>query len=118
VRQGDAVTTPDRVHRVRAAAGITRLALQQIEDELAADVTPAELVGILREFHHEADPQDGVLGSLAQLLTVAAQRAEHLGGDGEASCPLHEAAAYVCDSVGQRIYYATRALDAQGEDAP
>jgi hypothetical protein len=41
-----AMTTPrTRLDRVRASAGIVRLALQQIEDELAdTDVTGQELV--------------------------------------------------------------------------
>lgn len=39
-----------RIERVRAAAGIASLALQQIEDDLSADdVDQEELAAILRE---------------------------------------------------------------------
>ncbi|MFB7294009.1 hypothetical protein [Actinacidiphila glaucinigra] len=108
---------PARVYRVRAAVGIVRLALQQIENELNHDVTGPELAGVLRELHREDEPHDGVLGALAQLLTTAAHRAEHLDteSDGEASCPLHEAADHLRDSTGQHIHHATRALHPDGE---
>nr|WTB12128.1 hypothetical protein OG546_50120 [Streptomyces antimycoticus] len=110
-----------RVDRARASAGIAMLALQQIEDELARDdVTAQELAEIVRELHREADPQEGLFGALAQLLTVAARTAERLepDRDGDASCALHEAAALITDNAGLRAYYATRALDPQGERAP
>jgi hypothetical protein len=111
--------TRTRLDRVRAAAGIAKLALQQIEDELTAEIDAQELAEILREFHHEDHRQDGVLGSLAQLLTVAAQAAGRIepDRDGEMSCPLHEAAALITDNAGLQTYYATRALDPQGESA-
>ncbi|MEV8057185.1 hypothetical protein AB0P37_11800 [Streptomyces antimycoticus] len=108
-----------RLKRVRASAGIVKLALQQIEDELAGDIDAQELAEILRELHREADPQEGLFGALAQLLTVAARTAERIepDHDGDASCPLHEAAALVTEDAGLRAYYATRALDPQGERA-
>ncbi|MGW2353678.1 hypothetical protein [Actinacidiphila glaucinigra] len=108
---------PAQVYRVRAAVGIVRLALQQIEDELDHDITGPELAGVLRELYREDEPYDGVLGSLAQLLTTAAHRAEHLDteGDGEASCPLHEAADQIRDCTGQSIHHATHALHPDGE---
>ncbi|MFF7954111.1 hypothetical protein [Streptomyces griseorubiginosus] len=111
--------TRTRLDRVRAAAGIAKLALQQIEDELTGEIDAQELAEILREFHHEDHRQDGVLGSLAQLLTVAAQAAGRIepDRDGEMSCPLHEAAALITDNAGLQTYYATRALDPQGESA-
>ncbi|MFE9445662.1 hypothetical protein ACFYO2_43575 [Streptomyces sp. NPDC006602] len=66
------MTTPrTRVDRVRASAGIARLALQQIEDELADDVTDQELAQLLRELHREDAPQEGVLAGIAQLLTCS-----------------------------------------------
>ncbi|WP_331734508.1 MULTISPECIES: hypothetical protein [unclassified Streptomyces] len=68
--------TRTRLDRVRASAGIAKLALQQFEDDLTADIDAQELAEILRELHHEDHRQDGVFGSLAQLLTVAAQAAE------------------------------------------
>ncbi|PJM98590.1 hypothetical protein CG740_34670 [Streptomyces sp. CB01201] len=112
--------TRTRLDRVQAAAGIAKLALQQIEDELTADEIGAqELAQILRELHHEDHRQDGVFGSLAQLLTVAAQAAGRIepDRDGETSCPLYEAAALITDNAGLQIHYATRALDPQGESA-
>ncbi|WP_413804224.1 hypothetical protein [Streptomyces sp. OE57] len=109
-----------RLNRVRASAGIVKLALQQIEDELAGDIDAQELAEILRELHREADPQDCLFGTLAQLLTAAARTAERIepDRDGDASCPLHEVAALITDNAGLRAYYATRALDPQGERAP
>lgn len=108
-----------RLDRVRAPAGIAKLALQQIEDELTGDIGAQELAEILRELHHEDHRQDGVFGSLAQLLTVAGQAAERIepDRDGEMSSPLHEAAALITENAGLQTYYATRALDPQGETA-
>ncbi|CAL9334124.1 hypothetical protein SUDANB106_00135 [Streptomyces sp. enrichment culture] len=67
------MTASGRIDRVRAAAAIARLALQQIQDDLTGDISPREPAEIVRGLHHEADPHDGVLGALAQLLTRAAQ---------------------------------------------
>ncbi|MGW4142649.1 hypothetical protein ACWELV_38870 [Streptomyces mirabilis] len=69
--------------------------------------------------HHEDRRQDGVFGSLAQLLTVAAQAVARIEPDhgGEMSCPLHEAAALITENAGLQTYCATRALDPQGEPA-
>ncbi|CAG6393601.1 hypothetical protein NMG29_34240 [Streptomyces cocklensis] len=105
-----------RLERVRASAGIASLALQQIEDGLGADdVDGPELAAILRELIEDTDPPGGFIAALAQLLTVAAQRAEQLepNRDGDASCPLHEAAALLTDNAGQRLIWAARALDPQ-----
>ncbi|WSQ14867.1 hypothetical protein OG604_48105 [Streptomyces sp. NBC_01231] len=55
-----------RLNRVRASAGIAKLALQQIEDELTSDIDAQELAEVLRELHHEDHRQAGVFGSLAQ----------------------------------------------------
>lgn len=103
-----------RLERVRSSVGIAALALQQIQDDLTADdIDGPELAAILRELCDEADPPGGLLGMLAQLLTVAAQRAEQIepDRDGDASCPLHEAAALITDDAGQRLNCAARALD-------
>ncbi|MFI8308480.1 hypothetical protein ACIF80_34800 [Streptomyces sp. NPDC085927] len=105
-----------RIERVRAAAGIASLALQQIEDDLSAnDVDQAELVAILYELIEDTDPPGGLLAAVAQLLT-AARRAEQIepDRDGDASCPLHEAAALITDDAGQRLIWSARALHAQG----
>ncbi|MEV0888879.1 hypothetical protein AB0J03_34395 [Streptomyces microflavus] len=111
--------TRTRLDRVRAAAGIAKLALQQIEDDLTGEIGAQELAQILRELHHEDHRQDGVFGSLAQLLTAAGQTAGRIepDRDGEMSCPLHEAAAFITENAGLQTYYATRALDPQGEAA-
>ncbi|MDQ1051929.1 hypothetical protein QFZ76_010254 [Streptomyces sp. V4I2] len=73
----------------------------------------------LRELHREDDPHDGVLAGLVQLLTVSARTAERLDtdGDGDASGPLHDAAALLTDQVPVRLYWATRVLDPEGEPA-
>ncbi|MFI5726914.1 hypothetical protein [Streptomyces cyaneofuscatus] len=108
-----------RIDRVRASAGIAKLALQQIEDDLTGEIGGQELAQILRELHHEDHRQDGVFGFLAQLLTVAGQAAGRIepDRDDEMSCPLHEAAALITENAGLQTYYATRALDPQGEAA-
>lgn len=107
-----------RLERVRASVGIAQLALQQIEDDLTADdVDPAELAAILRELIEDTDPSGGFIATVAQLLTAAARRAEQIepDRDGDASCPLHEAAALITDNAGQRLIWAARSLDPQGE---
>jgi hypothetical protein len=103
---------------VRAAVGIASLALQQIEDDLGADdVDAPELAAILRELIEDTDPPGGFITAVAQLLTVAAQRAEQVepDRDGDASCPLHEAAALLTDNAGQLLIWAVRALEPQGD---
>ncbi|WP_460074077.1 hypothetical protein [Streptomyces sp. YKOK-I1] len=110
--------TRTRLERVRASVGIAQLALQQIEDDLtAADVTAAELAESLREFHSETDPQDGVLGKLAQLFTRCAQTADRLNedDDGDTSAPLNDATELLTEGVALHLHWATRALDPQGE---
>ncbi|WP_181391890.1 MULTISPECIES: hypothetical protein [Streptomyces] len=102
-----------RLERVRAAVGITALALQQIEDDLGADdVDQEELAAILRELIEDTDPPGGFIPAVAQLVTTAARRAEQIepDRDGGASCPLHEAAALLTDDAGQRLIWAARAL--------
>jgi hypothetical protein len=111
--------TRTRLERVRASVGIASLALQQIEDDLAADdVDASELAAILRELIEDTDPPGGFIAAFAQLLAVAAQRAEQVepDRDGDASCPLHEAA-LLTDNAGQRLIWAARALDLQGDSA-
>ncbi|MBZ6204703.1 hypothetical protein KVH17_34095 [Streptomyces olivaceus] len=106
-----------RIERVRAAAGIAALALQQIEDDLSADdVDQEELAAILRELIEDTDPPGGFIAAVAQLLTAAARRAEQIepDRDGDASCPLDEAAALLTDDAGQRLIWAARALHPQG----
>ncbi|WP_030592862.1 hypothetical protein [Streptomyces anulatus] len=113
------MTGRTRIDRVRASAGIAKLALQQIEDDLTGEIGAQELAQVLRELHHEDHRQDGVFGFLAQLLTAAGQAAGRIepDRDGEMSCPLHEAAALITENAGLQTYYATRALDPQGESA-
>ncbi|MGW7410047.1 hypothetical protein ACWGI9_41270 [Streptomyces sp. NPDC054833] len=109
-----------RLERVRASVGIASLALQQIQDDLGADdVDAAELAAILRELSEDTDPPGGFIAALAQLLTVAAQRAEQIepDRDGDASCPLHEAAALITDNTGMRLIWAANSLDSQGVSA-
>ncbi|MGW5353415.1 hypothetical protein ACWERV_23250 [Streptomyces sp. NPDC004031] len=105
-----------RLDRVRASVGIASLALQQLEDDLAADdVDAPELAAILHEIVEDTDPPGGFIAVLAQLLNVAAQRAEQVEFDraGDASCPLHEAATLIIDTAGQHLLGAARALDPQ-----
>lgn len=97
--------TRARLDRVRASVGIAQLALQQIEDDLGADdVDARELAAILRELQEDIDVPGGLFPALAQLLTVAARRAGQIepDRDGDASCPLHEAAALLTDNAPGR----------------
>ncbi|MFC4506140.1 MULTISPECIES: hypothetical protein [Streptomyces] len=106
-----------RLERVRASVGIAQLALQQVEDDLTAgDVDQEEFAAILRELIEDTDPPGGFIATVAQLVTVAARRAEQIepDRDGDASCPLHEAAALITDNAGQLLIWAARALDPQG----
>ncbi|WP_410540523.1 hypothetical protein [Streptomyces sp. KL2] len=113
------MTASGRIDRVRAAAAIARLALQQIQDDLTGDISPREPAEIMRELHHEADPHDGVLGALAQLLTRAAQTVTLTPIDTDAreaaAGAVEEAAAFITDSAGMRLHLATRTLHPQGE---
>ncbi|MFI2764248.1 hypothetical protein ACH5A3_36255 [Streptomyces echinatus] len=109
-----------RIERVRAAFGIASLALQQIEDNLSADdIDQEELAAILRELIEDTDPPGGFIPAVAQMVSVAARRAEQIepDRDGDASCPLHEASALTTDDAGQRLIWAARALDPQGVSA-
>ncbi|MFJ3505034.1 hypothetical protein [Streptomyces sp. NPDC090135] len=111
--------TRTRLNRVRAAAGIAQLALQQIEDDLSADgIDASELAAILRELQEDIDVPGGLLPALAQLVTAAARRAEQLEfhRDGVASRSLYEAAALITDNAGQRMTRAARAHEPQGDD--
>ncbi|MFC4470619.1 hypothetical protein ACFPH6_40030 [Streptomyces xiangluensis] len=114
------MTTRTRIDRVRASVGIAQLALQQIEDDLTADdIDAAELAAMLRELIEDTDPPGGFMASVAQLFPVAAQRAEQIepDRDGDASCPLHEAAALITDNAGQHLIWAANSLHPQGETA-
>ncbi|MER5227961.1 hypothetical protein [Streptomyces flaveus] len=114
------MTTRTRIDRVRASVGIAQLALQQIEDDLTADdIDTAELAAILRELIEDTDPPGGLIPALTQMVTAAARRAEQLepDRDGDASCPLHEAAALITDNAGTRLIWAARSLHPQGDSA-
>jgi hypothetical protein len=107
-----------RLQRIRASVGIAALAVQQIEDDLTADdIDARELAAILRELQEDIDVPGGLFPALAQLVSTAARRAEQIepDRDGDASCPLHEAAALITDNAGQRLNWAARSLDPQGE---
>ncbi|MFE4578534.1 hypothetical protein [Streptomyces chartreusis] len=107
-----------RLGRVRASVGIAQLALQQIEDGLNADdVDASELAAILRELQEDVDVPGGLVPALAQVISAVARRAEQIESDrdGDASCPLHEAAALLTDNAGQRLNWAARSLDPQGD---
>ncbi|MFJ5901675.1 hypothetical protein ACIQFZ_41475 [Streptomyces sp. NPDC093064] len=104
--------TRTRLDRVRASVGIAALALQQIEDDLTADIDAQELAAILRELHEDIDAPSGLFPALAQLVTTAARRAEQIEPDHDGdACPLHEAAALLTDNAGQRLLWAARTLD-------
>jgi hypothetical protein len=109
-----------RIGRARASVGIASMALQQIEDDLADLADPETLAEILRELFREDDPQAGLCGSLAQLLDVTGRAADRIEdqdheADREVSGLLEEAAAFVIDSAGLRLHYATRTLHPAGE---
>lgn len=105
-----------RLDRVRGSLGIAQLALQQVEGEFPA-AGADELAVILRELHADPDVPGGLLPALAQLIRTIAHQVERVepGHDGDASCPLHEAAALLGDDVGLRLTLAARSLDPQGD---
>ncbi|MFF3967909.1 hypothetical protein ACFYZI_40935 [Streptomyces griseorubiginosus] len=106
-----------RLERVRASVGIAALALQRIEDDLGADdVDARELAAILHELQEDINVPCGLFPMLAQLVSIAASRAEQTepDRDGDASCYLHEAA-LITDNAGQRLNWAARSLDPQGD---
>ncbi|MEW2289648.1 hypothetical protein [Streptomyces sp. NPDC047841] len=114
------MTSRTRLDRVRALLGIAQLALQQVQDDLNADdVDGPELAAILRELQEDVDVPGGLFPMLAQVVSTAARRAEQIepDRDGDASCPLHEAAALLTDNAGQRLNWAARSLDPQGDAA-
>ncbi|WP_405702971.1 hypothetical protein [Streptomyces sp. NBC_01383] len=74
-----------------------------------AAVTPRP-AAILREVQEDIDVPGGLFPALAQLVSAAARRAEQTDRDGDASCPLHEAAALFTDNAGPRLNWAARAL--------
>ncbi|MDX3209494.1 hypothetical protein [Streptomyces scabiei] len=107
-----------RLEQVRGSLGIAQLALQQIEDDLNADdVDALELAAILRELQEDNDMPGGLFPALAQLVSTVARRAEQIepDRDGDASCYLHEAAALITENAGQRLNWAARSLDPQGD---
>ncbi|MDQ1013496.1 hypothetical protein [Streptomyces afghaniensis] len=113
------MTGRTRLDRVRASLGIAQLALQQVQDDLNVDdVDARELAAILHELQEDVDVPGGLFSMLAQLVTTAARRAEQIepDRDGDASCPLHEAAALLTDDAGQRLIWAARSLHPQGDD--
>jgi hypothetical protein len=88
------------------------------EDDLSADdVDQEELATILGQLIEDTDPPGGFLAAVAQLLTAAARRAEQIepDRDGDASCPLHEAAVLITDDAGQRLHRAARPPHPQGD---
>ncbi|WP_415940005.1 hypothetical protein [Streptomyces sp. 039-1] len=105
-----------RLDRVRGSLGIAQLALQQVEDEFPAD-SADELAMILRELHADSAVPGGFLPALAQLIRTIAHQVERVepGYDGDASCPLHEAAALLGDDIGLRLTLAARSLYPQGD---
>lgn len=111
--------TRTRLERVHASASIVKLAVEQIENELGGPIDTEFLAEMLRELFDEAFPQDGVFGSLNQLLTTASKAAALTPLDGEdaesVACAIEEAAAFVADSAGMRLYLATSTLHLQGE---
>lgn len=111
-----------RVERARDSAGIARLALQQIEGDLASVADPAVVAEVLRELFREDAPDDGVFGALVQLLTAAGHAADRAfddqdleAPDGDVSALLKEAAGCIGGNVGLFLHYATRTLHPQGE---
>ncbi|MER6290657.1 hypothetical protein [Streptomyces sviceus] len=115
---GNVMTEPDAAQAANTHATDCRAVPRGIPTRpTAADVDGPELAAILRELIEDTDPPGGLIPPVAQLLTVAARRAEQIepDRDREASCPLHEAAPLLTDNAGQRLVRAARSLDPQGE---
>ncbi|MGY1583861.1 hypothetical protein [Streptomyces sp. MN13] len=91
---------------------------QQVQDGLNADdVDTRELAAIPRELQEDNNDPRSLLPMLAQLLSTAARRAEQIepDRDGDASRSPHEAAALITDNGGQRLNWAARSLNPQGD---
>ena len=103
-----------RLERVRASVGIASLALQQIEDDLSADDVDQGLAAILRELIEDTNPPGGFISRWWRSCSPPPRAVPWSDRDGDASCPLHEAAALITDNAGQRLIWAARSLHPQG----
>ncbi|MEV8455542.1 hypothetical protein AB0467_28380 [Streptomyces sp. NPDC052095] len=110
-----------RLGRVRSSAGIAKLAVQQLEEELGGPVDAEPRAGLLRELLDEAFPQDDLFGSPNQPLTTASRVAALTPLYGEDPEPaarvIGETAACIGDPAGPRLHLATSTLHPQGERA-
>ncbi|MGW9374081.1 hypothetical protein ACWGVR_29210 [Streptomyces xanthophaeus] len=106
-----------RLERVRASVGIACLASSRSRTTSPPTPSTRELAAILRELIEDTDPPGGLIPALAQLVAVAARRAEQVesGRCGDASHYLHDSAALLTDNAGARLLWAARTLDPQGD---
>lgn len=120
--QADRLSTDRQVAKVRSAAAVVRLGLEQLLAEAKKIGSPAVRVEILRLLHRDEDHTAGVLRPLGDLLTAlstsacTAEDTEELDLADSVN-QLDEAAAYIQDYAGQRIDRARQALEDHAQEA-
>lgn len=102
-RQENRLSADRQIAKVRAAAAVVRLGLEQLLAEAKATAGPAVRVEILRILHRDDDQAAGVLGPLGDIVTALSTSADTVD-------ELDEAAAYIQDYAGQRIDRAVATL--------
>ncbi|GAA1376652.1 nucleoside 2-deoxyribosyltransferase domain-containing protein [Streptomyces beijiangensis] len=116
--QDDRLSPDQQIVKVRAAAAVVRLGLQQLLAEAKQLSGPAVRIEMLRLLHRDEDQAAGALGPLGDLVTelsTSLSAAEDI--DIADAVDLDEAAAYLQDYAGQRINRARRSLEAQAREA-
>ncbi|MFD5342321.1 nucleoside 2-deoxyribosyltransferase domain-containing protein [Streptomyces anulatus] len=121
-RQENRLSTDRQIAKVRSAAAVARLGLEQLLAE-AKDITnPAVRLEVLRLLHRDEDRAAGLLGPLGDLVTAlstsvcTAEDTEDIDLSDSVN-QLDEAAAYLQDYAGQRIDRARQALEDHAREA-
>jgi len=111
------MTIDPRIRRLRAAAAAVHTGLEQLVAEVNATTDIPVHAEALRLLYLDADAASSVLGALAPVLAALGAKFSAIDDDhaAEAACALEEAAGYVGDSAGLRVY---RALDCLTGIAP
>lgn len=121
-RQESRLSADRQIDKVRAAAAVVRLGLEQLLNEAKWIAGPVVRVEILRLLHRDEDQAAGVLAPLADIITAlstsvcTAEDTEDLDLADSVN-QLDEAAAYVQDYAGQRIDRARQALEDHAREA-
>ncbi|MFD5899640.1 nucleoside 2-deoxyribosyltransferase domain-containing protein [Streptomyces sp. NPDC060366] len=121
-RQENRLSADRQIAKVRSAAAVVRLGLQQLLAEAKETASPAVRVEILRLLHDATATEEGVIDPLRDL--VAALSVSVIGAEdiddmdiSDAVGQLDEAAAYLQDYAGPRIDGARQALEDHAQEA-